>query len=124
MSTKIILLIGASAVVLIFIVYAVIINNRRYSGRRRRYNKDLHSDVGDLSLSEKDSVAGEDEGTLRTLGGDGPDFTAKPEEKPAPEPQKAQEKKPEKIWQDFYIVNLVKADGTPFDGYEIGRAHV
>lgn len=119
MSTKIILLIGASAVVLIFIVYAVIINNRRYSGRRRRYNKDLHSDVGDLSLSEKDSVAGEDEGTLRTLGGDGPDFTAKPEEKPAPEPQKAQEKKPEKICQDFYIVNLVKADGTPFDGYAV-----
>lgn len=51
MSTKIILLIGASAVVLVFIVYAVIINNRRFAGRRRRYNKDLHSDVGDLSLS-------------------------------------------------------------------------
>ena len=80
MSTKIILLIGASAVVLVFIVYAVIINNRRFAGRRRRYNKDLHSDVGDLSLSGKEPGSADEESTLRTLGGEGPDLAAKPEE--------------------------------------------
>ena len=124
MSTKIILLIGASAVVLVFIVYAVIINNRRFAGRRRRYNKDLHSDVGDLSLSGKEPGSADEESTLRTLGGEGPDLAAKPEESAAPAKEQEdapvnEAKKQEKIWQDFYIVNLVKADGTPFDGYAV-----
>ena len=124
MSTKIILLIGASAVVLVFIVYAVILNNRRFAGRRRRYNKDLHSDVGDLSISGKEPGSADEESTLRTLGGEGPDLAAKPEESAAPAKEQEdapvnEAKKQEKIWQDFYIVNLVKADGTPFDGYAV-----